>query len=265
MSKLLELQCAVRDALWSQDSEAPSCILGSDAADRLDVYRQALQGTLRKALTLKYPAVRRLVGDDFFDWAAASFVDKHPAVEADLNRYGRGLRISWRSCRHAPSSATFQMSLDWMRLSCRRCTRPTLNPWTRYVAESNGQRRSDLLRCAPTAAVLTSHFPVHGIWKAVLAQDDAALAAIDLDSGPEHLLVHRTQEQVQVLRLQAGHWHFTKMLFGKELRRRSSRARLKKAPRAPGSRITCLPGESSAFAPPGESHDRTAAFRSTPS
>ena len=202
MSKLLELQCAVRDALWSQDSEAPSCILGSDAADRLDVYRQALQGTLRKALTLMYPAVRRLVGDDFFDWAAASFVDKHPAVEADLNRYGRGFPDFLAKL---PPCAKLRYLPDVARLDAavaQALHAPDAEPLdARTLQKAMASAEAISFVAHPTAAVLTSHFPVHGIWKAVLAQDDAALAAIDLDSGPEHLLVHRTQEQLQVLRL----------------------------------------------------------------
>ncbi len=47
----------------------------------------------------------------------------------------------------------------------------------------------------------------------MLAQDDAALAAIDPASGPVWLLVHRTEGGVDVTRLSEAAWCFTEALF----------------------------------------------------
>lgn len=55
--------------------------------------------------------------------------------------------------------------------------------------------------------------PVDEIWRAVLAQDDAALAAIDPASGPVWLLVHRGADGVEVTRLDAAAWQFSSQLF----------------------------------------------------
>ena len=46
--------------------------------DRLDIYRNTVLVGLTKALQLNYPAVRRLVGTDFFDGAAQLFIAEHP-------------------------------------------------------------------------------------------------------------------------------------------------------------------------------------------
>ena len=46
------------------------------------------------------------------------------------------------------------------------------------------------------------------IWRAVLARDDAAMAAIDLGSGPVWLLVQRPTRDNSVIRLNEPEWRF---------------------------------------------------------
>ena len=65
----------------------------------------------------------------------------------------------------------------------------------------------------PSAKLVRADHPVDSIWRAVLAQDDAALAAIDPASGPVWLLVHRSDTGIDVRRLSEDAWHFTAALF----------------------------------------------------
>ena len=65
----------------------------------------------------------------------------------------------------------------------------------------------------PSAALVRADHPADSIWRAVLAQDDAALAAIDPASGPVWLLVQRTECGVEVTRLSEAAWRFTEALF----------------------------------------------------
>ena len=43
----------------------------------------------------------------------------------------------------------------------------------------------------PSVSLLRVNYPVDAIWRGVLAGDDAALAAVDLASGPVAMLVQR--------------------------------------------------------------------------
>ena len=65
----------------------------------------------------------------------------------------------------------------------------------------------------PSVGLLSSNYPVDAIWRAVLAREDAALAAIDLDSGSVWLLVERTAGIVEVTRLNERCWRFAEALF----------------------------------------------------
>jgi hypothetical protein len=64
----------------------------------------------------------------------------------------------------------------------------------------------------PGLSLLRLGFPADAIWRAVLDQNDAAMAAIDLAAGPAHLLIERDAAGVQVRRLDAAAWEFTARL-----------------------------------------------------
>lgn len=65
----------------------------------------------------------------------------------------------------------------------------------------------------PGARLLRCDFPADAIWHAVLERDDAAMAAIDLAEGAVWLLIHRTENGIDVVRLREGEWHMTAALF----------------------------------------------------
>ena len=64
----------------------------------------------------------------------------------------------------------------------------------------------------PSIALLRADYPADVIWRGVLAGDDAALAAVDLGTGPVHLLVERRATGVDVLRVDDGAWRFASAL-----------------------------------------------------
>jgi hypothetical protein len=68
----------------------------------------------------------------------------------------------------------------------------------------------------PGLSLLRLEFPADAIWRAVLDQDAAAMAAIDLASGPVHLLIERNADAVPVRRLNAARWQFAARLCAGE-------------------------------------------------
>jgi hypothetical protein len=65
----------------------------------------------------------------------------------------------------------------------------------------------------PSVSLVSAGYPVDTIWRAVLAQDDTALAAIDLGAGPVWLLVQRYATGVEVTRIDEHAWRFAAELF----------------------------------------------------
>jgi uncharacterized protein (UPF0276 family) len=59
-------------------------------AHRLALYRGNLAATAAKALAAAYPVIAALVGTEFFDALARSYVRAWPSQDGDLNRFGDG-------------------------------------------------------------------------------------------------------------------------------------------------------------------------------
>jgi len=215
---LLELQRAVHRSLCAHDdATAAACIVndGIDPAARLGIYRNTFASALTNALRLSYPAVKRLVGVECFEGVAHLFIEAEPPRSANLDDYGAGFaefltrfeavavlaylpdvaRLEWTVNRalHAPDVA----SLDLGRL---------------YTLKEEEQARV-CFTPHPSAGLLRLDHPADAIWRAVLARDDAALAAIDPATGPVRLLVHRAEEGIEVSRLDEAAWCFTEALF----------------------------------------------------
>jgi len=214
MPTLLEVQSAVARSLIGRDGDvAASYIVAGGVAPeaRLAIYRNTILGGLTTALRLSYPAVHRLVGDAFFESAAQLFIAAHPPRSACLDDYHPGFadflgefppaaavpylvgvaRLDWAVSRalHAPDAE----ALDAARLAA-------------IPAD-----RLDRVRLVPhpSVSLVRADHPVDAIWRAVLARDDAAIAAIDLGAGPVRLLVYRRADEPAITRLDEAAWQLT--------------------------------------------------------
>ena len=91
MPTLLDVERAFRATfLEPENGDAAEHVIadGISPDDRLDIYRNTFIAALTKALRLNFPAVLRLVGDEFFDAAARIFIEAHPPKSAWLDAYG---------------------------------------------------------------------------------------------------------------------------------------------------------------------------------
>lgn len=217
MSMLLETQRAIYRSLVESDDGAAAQHVVADGlapAARLNIHRNTFVATLTTALQLSFPAVHRVVGAEFFESAARIFIEGAPPQSAYLDEYGAdfadfldgfppvaslpylpGLaRLEWAVSRalHAPDvEAVAIAGLSAVPLECHG--RITFEPH-------------------PSVGLVAANYPVDQIWGAVLAQDDAAMAAVDLDSGPVALLVERRESDVDVTRMDESAWQFMTML-----------------------------------------------------
>ena len=188
---------------------------GWDAQERLDVYRNTSASVLATALQLAYPTVRRVVGDEFFEGAARLFAAGTLPHSAWLNEYGGDFP---QFLAELPQGASVPYLADLARLEWK----------VNLVLHASDARPLDLARLAslneaelqdlrfdpdPAAQLLRCEFPGDTIWHAVLEQDDAAMAAIDLADGPVWLLVQRVQGEVHTVRLAECEWRLGAALF----------------------------------------------------
>jgi hypothetical protein len=208
---LLEVQHALRLSLIGRDSgDAAAMLAARVPADRLDIYRNTFVSGVTKALRLTYPAVHRLVGDTFFAAAAEIFIASNPPRAAYLDQYGAEFP---QFLQQLPSAAALAYLADVARLEwavsqaihAPDCAPLELSKLT-TLADHDRARVSFLPH--PSLGLLHLRHPADHIWRAVLGGDDVALAALDLDGPPIHVLVERLPTGVEVMRLDEAGWRF---------------------------------------------------------
>jgi hypothetical protein len=210
---LLEVQRALRASLVAgDDARADAHVF---PAGRLEVYRNTFVSVLVNALRLSYPAVQKLVGEEFFEGAARLFIAAHPPASACLDDYGDAFP-DFLAAFEAASSLPYLpevAALEWQ--VCRALharDAETLDP--RCLMRLNEDDRGRLRFVPhPSVALLETRYPADLIWRSVLAGDDAAMSRIDLASGPVKLLVDRRESGVEVSRLSEPEWRFASALF----------------------------------------------------
>jgi len=222
MPRLLDIQRAVgRSIIGGDDAFAARYVLadGLPPEARLGIYRNNFTGTLTAALKLCYPAVHRLVGAEFFEGAARIFISAEPPRRADLDAYGEGFP---EFLAGFPPADGLSYLGDVARLEWavnRALHAPDMEPLdlARLGAVAAADRDRIAFMPHPSVALVKVDHPVDAIWRAVLAQDDNAMAAIDLEAGPVRLLVERRATGVEVTRLEEPAWRFAAALCASRL------------------------------------------------
>jgi hypothetical protein len=209
MIALLELQRQMRHVLRAPGPILDEHVVGGAeaAAAALDIYRATCAGVLANALRLAYPVVQRLVGAEFFDGAARGFIDGAWPDTADLNAYGRGFADFLQE--FAPAAALPYLPdvarLEWaVNRALHASDAPPITP-AHLAGMEPGALAQLRLTPQPSLTLLELTYPADAVWRAVLAQDEAAMA-VALDGGPVRLLVERRATGVEVTRLSADAW-----------------------------------------------------------
>jgi hypothetical protein len=193
-----------------------------EAEQRLSIYRDTSIATFVNALRLTFPAVCKLVGEEFFEGAARMFLEGQPARSAWLDEYGAGFDSF--IAQFAPAAQLPYLSdvaaLEWA--ISRALHAPEATPINPAQLTQIAAAQCDSLRLVahPALGLVRTDAPADAIWHAALAGDDAALASIDLSDKPLYLLVERrvaspTQAgsaTVHVQRMSEAAWRLTAAL-----------------------------------------------------
>ena len=212
MPTLLEIQDAVYRSLVQRDDAPASPHIRDDglaAEARLSVYRNTFVGVLTTALRLSFPAVHRLVGADFFEGMARLFIEARPPRCAWLDGYGADFPAFVAAFQPAASLAYLPgvARLEWaVNVALHASDAPSLD-LPQFAALDAAQHERVALMPRPSLGLVHDDRPVDAIWRAILDDDDAALASINMAAGPVWLLVDR-RDGVEVRRLDEASWRF---------------------------------------------------------
>jgi Putative DNA-binding domain len=215
MPTLLEVQSAIRASLVGRDDAAAAALLAErHGPERLAIYRNTFVTGATKALALSYPAVERLVGDEFFAGAAQIFIASNPPRAAWLDLYGADFPAFLAvfppaaGLVYLPDVARLEWAVSRALHAADRAPL-ALAGLAQLAPADRGRVR---LEPHPSISLLRANAPADVIWRAVLERDDATLAGLDLAGAPFHLLVERQSTGVEVTRLDPQAWAFASAL-----------------------------------------------------
>ena len=197
---LAELQRRMRAALLEGDEEGllPHLAARGIAAEtRLAVHRNNVVASLTAVLADVFPAVRRLVDERFFAYAAHAFLTGHPPEAARLACYGQGFPDFLAD--FPPSSELVYLAdvarLEWlMHWAGHAPQAKALEPQSLSAipAEATPRLAFGLI---PSLGLIASPWPIDRIWRANRAGGESG-ETIDLASGAAHLEVRRRANEV---------------------------------------------------------------------
>jgi hypothetical protein len=202
VSELAALQRGFGAAIASLDEarEVAPVFRGSRQAalERLAVYRGNVVGACTKALAGAYPIVAKIVGESFFEGMAREYLRRFPSTSGDLNEFGDSLAQFVAHFAHT-QDLPYLPDVARMEWLAHRAY------YAADAAEGPGPR------LAPACALLTSRWPLARIWE--VHQDDyQGEFSVDLDAGPEQILVYRPRFRVLVGAISAGGYRFLERL-----------------------------------------------------
>jgi hypothetical protein len=200
--ELHQLQRAFISATYAgSDATFPGVIAeaGIPAGVRLNIYRNNTITNLCNALKADYPVLERLVGNDFFLYAARCYIAQTPSRSGDINDYGDDFP---KFIAGFPAASTLPYLGDVAYLE---------RAWKRsyYAADAEAidalqlsvvaLERLSVLRfnLHPAVQLLSSPYPVTRIWSANQFHSEPA-EQIDLDAGAELILLQRVVGSVEI-------------------------------------------------------------------
>jgi hypothetical protein len=212
MSTLLDLQTRMMGALLRDDPAAAADLLrgdGDEARRRIAIHANNARTNFLDSLRSSFPAVRRLVGDEYFDQCAAGFRDGNPSRSGDLQFAGDGF-APYLARLHAGGRHAYLGDVarfEW--LYQESLTAPDHAPFDPARLAGIGAEQADrlLFRLHPAVRLFASPFPILEIWDANVG-DAGEPPLIDLDKGADRVLLARTLGRVRCHRLSAGEHAF---------------------------------------------------------
>jgi hypothetical protein len=182
-------------------------------ARRLAVYANNSAANFHAALRATFPAICRLVGDDYFLRCARDFRRAHPSRSGDLGPAGAAFP-GYLAARHAQDRFRYLgdvARLEWLYDECLTAAEhPAFEPM-RLAALAVDDYDHVLFELHPAARLFASPFPAVAIWEANVASD-AEPERIDLDRGGDRVLLIRGDQGVAFRSLGVGEQTFLEAL-----------------------------------------------------
>jgi hypothetical protein len=202
--------------LFSRRSgQIPKCIdqATASAARGFAAHRATARANLHNALRGVYPVVERLVGMEFFAFAAHAYITRNRSTSGNLNLYGTEFPAfisSFRPAATLPYLADVA-ALEWALHEVYAAAEAS--PVSPLHLATMAPEHYGRLTCSlhPATRLLRSAFPIQSIWEKN-QPGYAGDPSVDLRQEGDHLLIRRTAAEMAIERVSAADWRFLSLL-----------------------------------------------------
>lgn len=242
MTRFKQTQSLFAAAIRDPDQLAPASLGGSNPdalLRRFNVYRNNVYAGLIGALEARFPAVQRLVGEEFFKAMARCFIEKAPPRSPALLNYGGSFPEFLRTFEPVSDEPYLPdvAELEWTMHVARHAADQT--PLRASDVAAFGERGADMrIQLAPAVSLITSAFPVFSLWRANVGPEPASTRTAF--SGAESILITRPALAVEAVRIPRGCAVFIAALLEDETLGNAAAAALDIAPDFPLHRTLAL-------------------------
>ena len=208
MLSLRELQSAFAGEIFREAEGQAStviCANGLSGARRLQIYRNNMFASLTDALRSIYPVIERLVGEQFFPYAANRYICRHPSTSGNLHDFGAAFADFLKTFE--PTAALAYLpdvaALEWAYHCVFHAAEHPGIDLTALRQVPEARYESLKFRLHPAARLLASNYPVLKIWQ-VNQTDYSGEQTVNLHEGTNRLLVIRRRLDIDIESLGAG-------------------------------------------------------------
>lgn len=185
---------------------------GLTADARVQIYRNLVFNNHAAALRTAYPAVLKLVGEEFFAAAAARYVSGFPSRSGNLQDYGAGFPVLLAQMPEAAGIAYLpdMARLEWSRQEAYLAAEAESLPPS--VLGEWGNLEPDMVRFGlhPSLRLVASAHPIWDIW---MFCQETAPEHLNLAGGGQTVLVWREVNQIAMQPIDAGRHNFITALL----------------------------------------------------
>lgn len=171
---------------------------GKPTLKRFTIYRNNILAGLTEALKTDFPAVCRIVGEDFFSAMTRAYVLKHPPRSPVLLEYGETFATFIDSFGPAESlpylGDVARIERGWLEAYHAPEAIP-LHP-SALVSVPSEQLQGIRFYLHPSVRLILSQFPAFTIWSTNI--EGSTPIPVDLDRGGENVLISRSSAEVEV-------------------------------------------------------------------
>ena len=199
-----DLQKQFAGSLLDASGDVPgdlTSVTQSAPKERFNIYRNNVHVSLIDALGVKYPAVHRIVGGDFFRGLARTYIRAHPPKTPLIIYYGQGFADFLEIFEHVQDLPYLPdiARLEWSRIEAYHAA-DMISLGAQELADiDKGRLGGTVFELHPSLRLLKSKYPVVSIWQANI--DEQELSSLDTNSAREDALIIRPLLDVEVLKL----------------------------------------------------------------